>query len=142
MSTGAGGILEVARAEDFVEYFLFPNVQSTELKDINEQLNNNLKSINIIVEKYCKNYIWHKDEFRLTVRGCDENIVGNSIKLLNVDLKAEDDEQNGNYYFIHLILNISNIVYCIKNYLFPPHIFKHQSEQLIDLCTQYFKYTS
>ncbi|CAG9818506.1 unnamed protein product [Phaedon cochleariae] len=66
-------VLESVREDDFVEYFLFPPV-STE--DENEQeliLSTLLDKANKIITKYTKDYLWHKDEFKLLLRTSTTN---------------------------------------------------------------------
>ena len=60
--------METVRADDFVEYFLFPNLNSNAAEDNESNLDMVVLEINRIIERYCKEYIWHKDEFRLTPR--------------------------------------------------------------------------
>lgn len=64
------GVLEDVRAEDFVEYFLFPkhNSVSSALEEINKK-----------VSSYVKDYIWHKDPFFLKKVEVSEN-NGNPYK--------------------------------------------------------------
>lgn len=52
------GVLEDVRAEDFVEYFLFPEQQDMELV---------LTELNAKALTYTDNYIWHKDPFHLRI---------------------------------------------------------------------------
>jgi SGT1 protein len=59
------GVLEDVRAEDFVEYFIFPNHNS---------VSSALDEINKKVSSYVKDYIWHKDPFFLKkVEGSENN---------------------------------------------------------------------
>jgi hypothetical protein len=59
------GVLEDVRAEDFVEYFIFPNHNS---------VSSALDEINKKVSSYVKDYIWHKDPFFLNkVEGSENN---------------------------------------------------------------------
>lgn len=79
-------LLENVRADDFVEYFLYVK---REIKDVNEQeklLNSILKEADKIVDNLSDNYIWHKDEFKL------------SIKLPHISnlLDEERDDAKGN----------------------------------------------
>lgn len=67
--TQLNNILESVREEDFVEYYLFPSIDHT--KDNVEQeraLREILLKAEEIVKKYTKEYLWHKDEFKLTTR--------------------------------------------------------------------------
>lgn len=63
------GVLEDVRAEDFVEYFLFPKHKS---------ISSALDEVNKKVSSYVKDYIWHKDPFFLKKVESSEN---NGIKL-------------------------------------------------------------
>jgi hypothetical protein len=68
------GVLEDVRAEDFVEYYIFPNHNS---------VSSALDEINKKVSSYVKDYIWHKDPFFLKkVEGSENN--GKTAKLLYV----------------------------------------------------------
>jgi len=86
------GVLEDVRAEDFVEYFIFPkhnNLQSV------------LEEINSKVEPFIKNYIWHKDPFFLKkVETSDSN---GRIKIYNSQLFAY------NFYILFLELSIPHL---------------------------------
>jgi hypothetical protein len=61
-------VLESVREDDFVEYYLFPPIDSRDEKDQEIALNRVLTQANRITEKYTQRYLWHKDEFKLTVR--------------------------------------------------------------------------
>lgn len=68
MSTQSNIPLESVRAEDFVEYFLFPGAHSPDNNSIEEDLGTVSDRINQIAAEYCANYIWHKDGFRVAPR--------------------------------------------------------------------------
>lgn len=57
--------LEFIREDDFVEYYVFPTILSNNEKDQEEILNSTLQRISKTINKYCSQYLWHKDEFRL-----------------------------------------------------------------------------
>lgn len=59
---------EVIRADDFVEYFLFPSLDQLNGNDIDEKLEKFLHEINEFVRNFTKNYIWHKEPFQLITR--------------------------------------------------------------------------
>ncbi|CAH1367265.1 unnamed protein product [Tenebrio molitor] len=61
-------VLESVREDDFVEYYLFPPIDSRDEKDQEIALNRVLTQAKRITEKYTQRYLWHKDEFKLTVR--------------------------------------------------------------------------
>lgn len=61
-------ILEFVREEDFVEYYLFPPTDSADEKCQLDILNSILSKANKIVEGYTKNFLWHKEEFKLIPR--------------------------------------------------------------------------
>ncbi|XP_055911872.1 protein ecdysoneless [Eupeodes corollae] len=66
-----GANLEFVREEDFVEYFIFPptNKDNNEDDDKNEtHLESLLQKIKAQVDQISEDYIWHKDEFNLTIR--------------------------------------------------------------------------
>lgn len=58
-------ILECVREEDYVEYFIFPEIQTNDEKEHELILNTTLKLIQKIVSQYTNIYLWHKDEFKL-----------------------------------------------------------------------------
>lgn len=64
-------LFDFVRANDFVEYFLFPTSKNEDEKE----LENLLKELNKIVENYSANYLWHKDGFNLRVRSSANNIL-------------------------------------------------------------------
>lgn len=94
--------LEIVRNDDFIEYFLFPNIQANIDQDSEKQedgvLNEFLIQINEISSLYTSNYIWHKDPFNLKARNrhahllnpdengesCERLITDENIKLLSI----------------------------------------------------------
>lgn len=77
-------VLETVREDDFVEYFIFPQLNSNENEEI--VLNNYLTKINNAIRNQTKDYLWHKDEFNVTTRP-------KTSHLLN-----EDFDKRGKYY--------------------------------------------
>ncbi|XP_060535573.1 protein ecdysoneless [Cylas formicarius] len=73
--TSIKNALQLVRADDFVEYYLFPSIDSRDEKDQETTLNTVLQKANKIVEKYAKNYLWHKDAFKLTIRTSHSNYL-------------------------------------------------------------------
>lgn len=59
---------EVIRADDFVEYFLFPSLNELSGNNVDEKLENFLREVNESVQKFTADYIWHKEPFQLVVR--------------------------------------------------------------------------
>lgn len=83
MSTGP---LETVRAEDFVEYFIFPAVQRTETGPQNvegAELDKTIQCIEAVSNKFCKKYIWHKDAFRVSARYGNSNLLIENSNLDN-----------------------------------------------------------
>lgn len=69
-------VLECVREEDFVEYFIFPAISTNDLKEQEYILNSLLKKIQKeIIDKYCKDYIWHRDDFKLVPRTRMTNLL-------------------------------------------------------------------
>lgn len=60
--------LEFIREDDFVEYFLFPQVKAENGPEIILELENLLEEVNKLLERFEKDYIWHKDVIKLTAR--------------------------------------------------------------------------
>jgi hypothetical protein len=53
--------LENVRSEDFIEYFIFPDINES-----NEEVLNELSlKIAEIAKSYTGKYIWHKDQFEI-----------------------------------------------------------------------------
>lgn len=59
---------ELIRADDFVEYFLFPSLNECNGNTVHDKLVNFLHDVNEIVEKFTVDYIWHKEPFQLVAR--------------------------------------------------------------------------
>lgn len=59
---------EVIRADDFVEYFLFPSLDELSGNSPFEKLDNFLRDVNESVRKFTVDYIWHKEPFQLVLR--------------------------------------------------------------------------
>lgn len=75
MSGAAANILQFVREEDFVEYFLFPELPDTDGPD-NQQLMNQLEAqIVEVAADFAKNYIWHKDNFQIRQRTGDSTLL-------------------------------------------------------------------
>lgn len=68
-------ILRTVREDDYVEYFIFPQINSNE----NEEtiLLKYLGEINNLIQIYTMKYIWHKDEFNLTIRRKNSYLLNN-----------------------------------------------------------------
>lgn len=83
--------LEIIRSEDYLEYFLFPqlNAQSNQSESNEETLERVYQLVNQIANEYCSSYIFHKDSFKIVK------------KIQNSHLLKEDAEGNeGKFYFI------------------------------------------
>ncbi|KAJ8958175.1 hypothetical protein NQ318_006114 [Aromia moschata] len=65
---GSSNVLETAREDDFVEYHLYPPIETSDEKEQETILSSILSKANKIVQKYTENYLWHKDEFKLICR--------------------------------------------------------------------------
>lgn len=90
LNRNVGSPLETVRTDDFVEYYLFPDLSQIETgKD--DYLQSICEQIQQIATKSYGNYIWHKDSFRVTPRYGNANLLtenqlddcGNSIFLKN-----------------------------------------------------------
>lgn len=93
MTTPGSIPLESVRAEDFVEYFLFPGVRSPDNNSVEQDLIKVAEQINQIASTYCVNYIWHKDGFRVAPR------FGNAHLLIEnpVDNSGETNQGVGTW---------------------------------------------
>lgn len=67
--------LETVRAEDFIEYYLFPDVKQSSTSDISTVLEDVIQQITKISKQYTSTYIWHKDSFRVTSRYGNANLL-------------------------------------------------------------------
>lgn len=56
---------DIVRADDFIEYFLFPSLDELSGNDLEEKLNNFSLEVNKHVKEFIGDYIWHKDSFQL-----------------------------------------------------------------------------
>lgn len=86
--------LQLVREDDFVEYFLFPEQKNASLEEIQQRkhMEEFLKDCKSITDRHIaeRNYIWHKDEFNLTIRTSAEQI------LLDDQQNTEPGEQGKN----------------------------------------------
>ncbi|CAH1992227.1 unnamed protein product [Acanthoscelides obtectus] len=80
---GSKNVLEFTREDDFVEYYLFPIIDTIEKKEQEVILRSILLEANKVIEKYTKDYLWHKDEFKLAPRTSIYN------SLIHIDGKEE-----------------------------------------------------
>lgn len=67
--------LQTVRSDDFIEYFLFPNLNGTESSQNDDNLQTICEQIQKIATKYCESYIWHKDSFSCTARFGNANLL-------------------------------------------------------------------
>ena len=69
------GALEVVEADDYIEYFLFPDglseVKST--REVEESLKDVFSLISCTASEYKHEYIWHKDPFNVAPVPQEEN---------------------------------------------------------------------
>lgn len=72
---------EVIRADDFVEYFLFPSLNELNGNNTTEKLDNFLRDVNDCVQKFTTDYIWHKEPFQLVVRTPETSRIFNENKI-------------------------------------------------------------
>lgn len=70
--------LESVRVEDFIEYFIFPNITTTILEIQTKELNDISQKINEISKSFIGNYIWHKDPFNLKIRHSNSHLLNNN----------------------------------------------------------------
>lgn len=74
--------LEMVRNDDFIEYFLFPNVGDVSEGQEDDALGAVLKRVNDIASAFTSNFIWHKDPFSVKARNRNSH-------LLNPDSQGE-----------------------------------------------------
>lgn len=98
---------ETIRADDFVEYFLFPDLsQSNGIDSGNNNASDSLEQIRTRIteesNKFIGDYIWHKDRFQLIVKS-------DNLKLTN-DNDEEGACVNGRFPLLKLRNLIFNIL--------------------------------
>lgn len=72
--------LEIVRNDDYIEYFLFPNIDQVSENQEDEILNEILNQVNSIAGAYTSNYIWHKDPFGLKARNRNSHLLNPESK--------------------------------------------------------------
>lgn len=109
--------LETVRAEDYIEYFLFPDLKSSEKVPVEDVLQSVIQQINTIADGFCEKYIWHKDGFKVTPR------YGNASLLIENQL-----DNCGVYCSANLFLLLCQLIILIDVKMFivedlPAHIY-------------------
>lgn len=67
--------LEIVRNDDFIEYFMFPNIEGVTESQEDEILRDVLKQVIDIASSYASNFIWHKDPFNLKARNRNSHLL-------------------------------------------------------------------
>lgn len=116
---GVTNILESVREDDFVEYFLFPPIETNDEQEQERILTAILDKANKIIHRYTKNFLWHKDEFRLVVRTSISNYLN------------ELDGQRGKI-FNNKSLSVFILYFFLEN--LPPHLYgvSHYGDNIED----------
>lgn len=70
-------LFESVREDDFVEYYLFPPIESKDEIEQEKILSSILSKANKIINKYTTDFLWHKDEFKLSARTSIYNELNN-----------------------------------------------------------------
>lgn len=79
--------LETVRAEDYIEYYLFPdvaqtpnaNASSSSTEAVADILEQTARRVTEIASQFAAKYIWHKDCFRVTTRFGDTNLLPETV---------------------------------------------------------------
>lgn len=71
------GILQHIQEDDFVEYYLFPPIESVIELEQEKKLSSILAKANKIIETHTKDFLWHKDGFKLSSRTLVYNKLNN-----------------------------------------------------------------
>ena len=66
--------LETVKIEDFIEYFIFPEISDNETQELNDIC----QKIDEISKTFIRNYIWHKDSFNLKIRHQNSHLLNNN----------------------------------------------------------------
>lgn len=69
---GSERLLNTVREDDYVEFYIFPVLNE---KDEDSLLSKYLIEISNLLQSYTKQYIWHKDEFNLTIRRKNSHLL-------------------------------------------------------------------
>lgn len=75
---------EVIRADDFVEYFLFPSLDELSGNNADEKLEHFLHKVNESVQIFSVDYIWHKEPFQLVARTPETSKLFNESKVQGI----------------------------------------------------------
>lgn len=75
--TSTDSLLQLIREDDFVEYYLFPPIESKNNIEQEKILSSILEKANKIVNKYVTGFLWHKDPFKLSVGSSLHNKLNN-----------------------------------------------------------------
>ncbi|CRL06956.1 CLUMA_CG019947, isoform A [Clunio marinus] len=72
--------LEIVRNEDFIEYFLFPNIDPDNEVEEDKILNDTLNQVIEISNNYTKKFIWHKDGVNFCARNRHSHLLNHENK--------------------------------------------------------------
>lgn len=61
-------LFNLVREDDFVEYYLFPPIETRNEFEQEKVLSSILVKVNKIIDKYTTAFLWHKDAFKLSPR--------------------------------------------------------------------------
>lgn len=110
---------EVIRADDFVEYFLFPSLDELSGNNAEEKLDNFLREINECVQQFTVDYIWHKEPFQLVVRTPNTSKLFNASSMQGICFHFT---QSMSFTILILIVAILSKYYYSLDDL-PPHLY-------------------
>ncbi|CAG9807425.1 unnamed protein product [Chironomus riparius] len=105
--------LENVRVEDFIEYFLFPEINASAQDNEAEVLNDIQQRIDEISKSFIKNYIWHKDPFNLKIRNQNSSLLNNNNEQLPSHLYGIShfgDNIQDEWFIMSLLFHISKEV--------------------------------
>lgn len=105
---------EVIRADDFVEYYLFPSLDKLTGNNVDEKLDNFLREINECVQQFTVDYIWHKEPFQLVVRTPNTSQLFNAPKMQGICSISI-------YFFATICSQFILFVYYLDD--LPPHLY-------------------
>ncbi|KAK9874394.1 hypothetical protein WA026_002741 [Henosepilachna vigintioctopunctata] len=75
--TDLNNILKNVREDDFIEYFLFPNLSVISEAEEETFLSTLLEECNKIIQEIAKDHLWHKDKLELVCRSTNMNKLNN-----------------------------------------------------------------
>ncbi|KAL1518015.1 hypothetical protein ABEB36_001701 [Hypothenemus hampei] len=68
-------LLQTVREDDFVEYYVFPEIEHVSEDGQQSVLESLLSQVSNVIDKYTKDYLWHKDPIKFVARTSLSNVL-------------------------------------------------------------------